>query len=127
MNLQFFLDMVQGDGGATTSSGNAFGMDSFPEVPKKKKKSIIRTVYPEMLLIFQEKRAMIDLDKTIHKYSKDYKLETSREVQPELRQLRFKLDNYTCKICNVHKDKLKVGLHCHHLASRTVRRSAYAP
>jgi len=65
--------MVQGDGGATTSSGNAFGMDSFPEVPRKKKKrSIIRTVYPEMLLLFHEKRAMIDLDQTIHKYSKGY-------------------------------------------------------
>lgn len=73
MNLQLHLDMVQGDGGATTSSGNAFGMDSFPEVPRKKKKrSIIRTVYPEMILLFQEKRAMIDLDQTIHKYSKGY-------------------------------------------------------
>ncbi len=79
MNLQYFLDMVQGGEGAssgaaaTTSSGNAFGMDSFPEVPKKRKKrSIIRTVYPEMLLLFQEKRALIDLDQTIHKYSKGY-------------------------------------------------------
>jgi len=73
MDLQIYLDMVQGDGGATTSSGNAFGMDSFPEVPRKKKKrSIIRTVYPEMLLLFHEKRAMIDLDQTIHKYSKGY-------------------------------------------------------
>ena len=70
MNLQYFIDMVQGDAGATTSSGNAFGMDSFPEVPRKKKKrSIIRTVYPEMLLFFEERRAMIDLDQTIHKYS----------------------------------------------------------
>ena len=73
MDLQIYLDMVQGDGGATTSSGNAFGMDSFPEVPRKKKRrSIIRTVYPEMLMIFQEKRVLIDLDKTIHKYSKGY-------------------------------------------------------
>jgi len=80
MNLQYFLDMVSGgEGGAssgaaaTTSSGNAFGMDSFPEVPKKKKRSVLRTVYPEMLLLFQEKRAMIDLDQTIHKYSQGYK------------------------------------------------------
>jgi len=82
MNLQFFLDMVQGGAGVsagagigaatTTSSGNAVGMDSFPEVPKKKKRSIIRTVYPEMLLFFQERRALIDLDGTIHKYSKGY-------------------------------------------------------
>jgi len=48
-------------------------------------------------------------------YSKDNKPETSREVQPELRQMRFKVDNYTCKRCNKHKDKLDVGLHCHHI------------
>lgn len=53
---------------STTSSGNAFGMDSI-ETKKKKKKNILRTVYPEMLLLIQEKRAMIDLDNTIHKYS----------------------------------------------------------
>lgn len=57
---------------ATTSSGNAFGMDSFEARKKKKKKNIIRTVYPEMLLLMQEKRVMIDLDNTIHKYSKGY-------------------------------------------------------
>jgi 5-methylcytosine-specific restriction endonuclease McrA len=39
----------------------------------------------------------------------------SREVQPELRQLRFELDNYTCQKCGKHQSELKVGLHCHHL------------
>jgi hypothetical protein len=84
MNLEDKLDRLQHDesvGGAgmastgvaaTTSSGNAFGMDSFPETKNKKKKSILRTVYPEMLLLFQEKRAMIDLDQTIHKYSRGW-------------------------------------------------------
>lgn len=76
MNLEDVLDKLHTDesmaAAATTSSGNAFGMDSFPEVKKKKKRSIIRTVYPEMLLLCQEKRALIDLDKTIHKYSKEY-------------------------------------------------------
>jgi len=49
------------------------------------------------------------------KYPKGFKLETSREVQPELRQMRFEIDNYTCQKCNKHQDKLEVGLHCHHL------------
>ena len=48
-------------------------------------------------------------------YSKNYKPATSREVQPELRQMRFELDNYTCQRCNKHQDKLEVGLHCHHI------------
>lgn len=72
-HLESILDKIQQDesvaAAATTSSGNAFGMDSFEANKKKKKKSILRTVYPEMLVLFQEKRAMIDLDQTIHKYS----------------------------------------------------------
>jgi hypothetical protein len=51
-----------------------------------------------------------------HKYPKDYKtIATSREVQPELRQMRFKIDKYICQKCNQHQDDLEVGLHCHHL------------
>ena len=48
-------------------------------------------------------------------YPKDSKPETSREVQPELRQMRFELDKYTCQKCGKHKDELEVGLHCHHI------------
>ena len=44
------------------------------------------------------------------KYPKDFKLNTSREVQPALRKLVLKRDNYTCQKCNA-KDK---ELHCHH-------------
>jgi len=39
------------------------------------------------------------------------KLTTSREVQPELRKLVLKRDNYTCQICG----KKEVELHCHHV------------
>jgi len=49
------------------------------------------------------------------KYPKNYKPATSREVQPELRQMRFKLDNYTCQKCGKHQSILSVGLHCHHI------------
>ena len=48
-------------------------------------------------------------------YPKDSKPKTSREVHPELRQMRFKIDNYTCQKCGKHQGELKVGLHCHHI------------
>ena len=48
-------------------------------------------------------------------WPKGFKLATSREIQPELRQMVLKRDNYTCQKCNKHQDKLKTGLHCHHL------------
>ena len=50
-----------------------FPVDSFPDIPKKKKRQIIRTIYPENKLEkLPFRRAMIDLDGTIHKYSKGY-------------------------------------------------------
>jgi len=77
MNLEDILDKIQTDesmaAGTTSSAGMVARSDSFgTEVKRKKKKQILRTVYPEMLLLFHERRALIDLDKTIHKYSKDY-------------------------------------------------------
>ena len=44
------------------------------------------------------------------KYPKDFKINTSREIQPELRKLVLKRDNYTCQKCNT----TNVELHCHH-------------
>lgn len=49
-----------------------FAMDSFPEVPKKKKRQVIRSIYPENKNEEIPKRAMIDLDGTIHRYSNGY-------------------------------------------------------
>jgi len=49
------------------------------------------------------------------KYPKGFKPSPSREVQPELRQMRFEIDNYTCQKCGKHQDDLEEGLHCHHL------------
>lgn len=59
-----------------------FAIDSFPstddtksnssEEPPKKKRQILRTVYPEGKNEQFPKRAMIDLDLTIHKYSKGF-------------------------------------------------------
>lgn len=52
-------------------SVGGFAIDSFPSTPKNKK--VIKTVYPENKEEHIPKRAMIDLDKTIHKYSDGYK------------------------------------------------------
>ena len=46
-------------------------------------------------------------------YPKGFKLATSREVQPELRQLTLARDNYTCQKCN--KPAAVIQLHCHHI------------
>lgn len=49
------------------------------------------------------------------RYPKGFKKNSSREVQPELRQLVFERDNYTCQKCKKHQDGLNVSLHCHHV------------
>ena len=38
----------------------------------------------------------------------------SREVQPQLRQMCFERDNYTCQKCGKTQNELKIGLNCHH-------------
>ena len=38
---------------------------------------------------------------------------TSREVQPELRQMRLEKDDYTCQKC--HRTIDEAELHCHHI------------
>lgn len=42
-------------------------------------------------------------------YPKGYKINSSREVQPELRKMCFERDNWICQKCGS-----KVNLHCHH-------------
>lgn len=40
--------------------------------------------------------------------------ELNREAQPELRQMVFARDNYTCQKCKKHRDELSCGIHAHH-------------
>jgi len=47
------------------------------------------------------------------KYPKGFKPITSREVQPALRKLVLKRDNYQCQICNISIEEAE--LHCHHI------------
>lgn len=67
MVLEKYLKKLQSD-----ESVGGFAIDSFPEKKEKKKRQIIRTVYPNESKDLIFKRAMIDLDGTIHKYSKGY-------------------------------------------------------
>jgi len=48
-------------------------------------------------------------------YQKGHKKSYSREVQPELRQMVFERDEYTCIKCGKHQDELNIPLHCHHI------------
>lgn len=67
MNIETYLKQIQAD-------ESMFPMDSFPGTKKKKKKNIYRQAFPESyLLVIEQQRVMIDLDKTIHRYSKGYK------------------------------------------------------
>jgi 5-methylcytosine-specific restriction endonuclease McrA len=47
------------------------------------------------------------------KYPKGFKKATSREVQPELRQLVLERDKWTCQKCGKTTDETE--LHCHHI------------
>lgn len=44
------------------------------------------------------------------KFPKGFQIATSREVQPELRQMVFERDNWTCQKCGEIE-----SLHCHHI------------
>jgi len=46
-------------------------------------------------------------------YPKNFKIDYSREVQPDLRKLRLEIDNNRCVKCGRHISE--VELHCHHV------------
>jgi 5-methylcytosine-specific restriction endonuclease McrA len=48
-------------------------------------------------------------------YPKGFKPATSREVQPELRQLVLERDDWTCQYGNCGKTTDNAELHCHHI------------
>lgn len=65
MNLETYLNTIQKD-------ESIFPIDSFPD-KKKKRKKILRVMFPnEGWMVLEQRRAMIDFDGTIHKYSKGY-------------------------------------------------------
>jgi len=53
-----------------------------------------------------------------HKFQEEHPMKnesSSREVQPELRQMVFERDEYTCIRCGKQQSDLDIVLHCHHM------------
>lgn len=72
MQVKKYLEKIQGEFTSSSASGMGFAVDSFPE--KKKKRHILKDPY-KIESVFSgtpSKRAMIDLDGTIHQYSKGF-------------------------------------------------------
>jgi len=82
MNLENYLEQIQGKeemSGASAAAGIGATYDAFPGSSrnvkkKKKKKQVLRDPYPNEAVVKSSlvQRAMIDLDRTIHKYSKSW-------------------------------------------------------
>lgn len=97
-----------------TESVGGFAIDSFPNSRRKKKRQIIRTVYPESKDESLPKRAMIDLDKTIHKYSKGYKdgtvyddaFDGAKEVINWLKEKGYEIVIFTTRASKQNADEL---------------------
>ncbi len=95
-------------------SVGGFAIDSFPSTKRKKKRQIIRTVYPENKTESMPKRAMIDLDLTIHKYSKGYKdgtvyddaFDGAKEVIDWLKKKGYEIVIFTTRASKQNADEL---------------------
>ena len=93
----------------------AFAIDSFPKSKRKKKRQIIRTVYPENKNEQIPRRAMIDLDGTIHKYSDGYKdgtiydnaFDGAKEVINWLRRKGYEIVIFTTRASEQNADELR--------------------
>lgn len=73
MNINKYLEAIQSDENVSAAAGIGFAIDGATSDKKKKKKEIIKTSYPnESVKHTLVKRAMIDLDRTIHKYTKSW-------------------------------------------------------
>ena len=88
-----------------------FAIDSFPELPKRR---LIRTVYPENKDEKIPRRAMIDLDGTIHKYSDGYKdgeiyddaFDGAKEVIDWLKRNGYEIVIFTTRASKENADEL---------------------
>jgi len=94
-------------------SVGGFAVDSFPETKKKRKRQIIRTIYPESANEKMPRRAMIDLDGTIHKYSRgfgdgsiyDDAFDGAKEVINWLRRQGFEVVIFTARASKANAEE----------------------
>ena len=97
-------------------SVGGFAIDSFPVIKRKKKRQIIRTLYPESKNEKLPRRAMIDLDGTIHRYSKGYDdgsmydnpFEGAKEVINWLKRNNFEIVIFTTRASKEHSQNMGV-------------------
>ena len=94
----------------TDEAVGGFAIDSFPRVKRK----VIRTVYPESKSETIPRRAMIDLDGTIHKYSQGYKdgeiyddaFDGAKKVIEWLRNKNYEIVIFTTRASKANADEL---------------------
>ena len=110
MIVDKYLESIQSD-------ESVFPIDSFPE--KKKKREIVRTVYPENEDLIKKKRIMVDLDGTIHAYEKGWNngklgsvIKGAKEAIDELHNKGFEIIIFTTRASSeilhkkISKDKM---------------------
>ena len=94
-------------------SVGGFAIDSFPKERVKKKRQILRTIYPESKVEQLPKRVMIDLDGTIHKYSRGYDdgsiydnaFNGAKDVIDWLRRQGFEIVIFTTRASKTNADE----------------------
>jgi hypothetical protein len=106
MIIENYLQKIQAK--ETSAAAGIVGIDS-PSVRRVKKKKIIRVNYPNENISsnLSFKRAMIDLDGTIHKYSKGFQdgsiydepFKGARETINWLRNLGYEIVIFTTRAC----------------------------
>jgi hypothetical protein len=112
-NIMNYIDKILEEVEDNESVGT-FAIDSFPKNQKKKKRQIIRTLYPENKDEQIPRRAMIDLDGTIHKYSKGYKdgtiydnaFDGAKEVIDWLKRNDYEIVIFTTRASKQNADEL---------------------
>jgi hypothetical protein len=117
MIIEKYLKAIQ-DENVSSSAGMGFAIDSYTSKRdlKKKKKKIVRVAYPNEAVGRDPimRRAMIDLDGTIHRYSKGYQdgsiyddpFEGARETINWLRELDYEIVIFTARASKWTNDEL---------------------
>lgn len=113
-NIMNYIDQILEKVKDNEEAVGGFAIDSFPSTKRRKKRQIIRTIYPESKNESLPKRAMIDLDLTIHKYSQGYKsgeiyddaFDGAKEVIDWLKKNGYEIVIFTTRASKQNADEL---------------------